>query len=50
MAPTIKVGDTIPDAQLGYVPYSPELEDPIVCGLPCVSSLSSPLIVRVTPS
>ncbi|GAA5931360.1 hypothetical protein JCM3775_005004 [Rhodotorula graminis] len=34
MAPTIQVGDTIPDAQLGYVPYSPELEDPIVCGLP----------------
>ncbi|KAG0653949.1 hypothetical protein C6P46_002056 [Rhodotorula mucilaginosa] len=31
---TIAVGDTIPDVELGYVPYTPELEDPIVCGLP----------------
>ncbi|TNY20683.1 Redoxin [Rhodotorula diobovata] len=31
---TIQVGQTIPDVELGYIPYSPELDDPIVCGLP----------------
>ncbi|GAA5826560.1 hypothetical protein JCM11251_002428 [Rhodosporidiobolus azoricus] len=31
---TIQIGETIPDVQLGYVPYSGELEDPAVCGLP----------------
>ncbi|BGO92150.1 hypothetical protein NBRC10512_000881 [Rhodotorula toruloides] len=33
-AMTIEVGQTIPDAELGYVPYTDELEDPSVCGLP----------------
>ncbi|BGP56037.1 hypothetical protein JCM8202_005181 [Rhodotorula sphaerocarpa] len=31
---TIAVGDTIPDVELSYVPYTPELEDPSVCGMP----------------
>ncbi|GAA5971028.1 hypothetical protein JCM11641_004118 [Rhodosporidiobolus odoratus] len=31
---TIKVGETIPATTIGYVPFSPALEDPGVCGLP----------------
>ena len=27
MAPSIKVGDTVPEGTFGYVPYTPELED-----------------------
>lgn len=27
MAPTIKVGDTIPEGEFGYIPYSPALDD-----------------------
>ncbi|KAL0580440.1 peroxiredoxin type-2 [Marasmius crinis-equi] len=34
MAPTIKVGDTIPPATFSHVPYSPELENGLVCGTP----------------
>ncbi|KAF9265756.1 thioredoxin-dependent peroxidase [Marasmius fiardii PR-910] len=34
MAPTIKVGDTIPEATFSYIPYSPELESGLVCGTP----------------
>ncbi|GAA5891664.1 hypothetical protein JCM6882_006160 [Rhodosporidiobolus microsporus] len=34
VALTIQIGETIPDVQLGYVPFAPELDDPAVCGLP----------------
>ncbi|KAG7086550.1 hypothetical protein E1B28_002499 [Marasmius oreades] len=34
MAPTIKVGDIIPEATFSYIPYSPELESGLVCGTP----------------
>jgi hypothetical protein len=27
MAPSIKVGDTIPQGEFGYMPWAPELED-----------------------
>ncbi|KAI5480180.1 peroxiredoxin 5, atypical 2-Cys peroxiredoxin [Pseudohyphozyma bogoriensis] len=30
----VAVGDTIPEGEFGYVPYTPELEDPAACGLP----------------
>ncbi len=29
MAPTIKVGDTIPEATFNYIPYTPELESKV---------------------
>ncbi|KAK7049365.1 peroxiredoxin type-2 [Paramarasmius palmivorus] len=34
MAPSIKVGDTVPEGTFGYVPYTPELEDGLACGVP----------------
>ncbi|KAJ7100885.1 1-Cys peroxiredoxin isozyme [Mycena belliarum] len=34
MAPSIKVGDTIPKGEFGYIPYAPELEDNLACGVP----------------
>ncbi|KAF9500311.1 Redoxin [Pleurotus eryngii] len=34
MAPTIKVGDTIPEGEFGYIPYSPALDDLAACGVP----------------
>ncbi|KAK0441607.1 1-Cys peroxiredoxin isozyme [Armillaria borealis] len=34
MAPTIKVGDTIPEATFNYIPYTPELESKLACGIP----------------
>ncbi|CAK5284244.1 unnamed protein product [Mycena citricolor] len=34
MAPTIKVGDTIPKGEFGYIPYAPELDDHSACGMP----------------
>ncbi|KAK0221619.1 1-Cys peroxiredoxin isozyme [Armillaria fumosa] len=33
MAPTIKVGDTIPEATFNYIPYTPELESKLACGI-----------------
>ncbi|KAF9223063.1 1-Cys peroxiredoxin isozyme [Gyrodon lividus] len=33
---TISVGDKIPEATFPYVPYTPELEDHTVCGVPSV--------------
>jgi len=38
MAPTIKVGDTIPKGEFGWIPYTPELEDQSACGLPTTLS------------
>jgi alkyl hydroperoxide reductase 1 len=34
MAPTIKVGDKIPEGTFSFIPYTPELEDGRVCGIP----------------
>ncbi|KAK0493556.1 1-Cys peroxiredoxin isozyme [Armillaria luteobubalina] len=34
MAPTIKVDDTIPEATFTYIPYTPELEAKLACGIP----------------
>ncbi|KAJ8514491.1 hypothetical protein ONZ45_g7980 [Pleurotus djamor] len=34
MAPTIKVGDTIPEGSFKYVAYTPALEDHSACGIP----------------
>ncbi|KAJ7182979.1 1-Cys peroxiredoxin isozyme [Mycena crocata] len=34
MAPSIKVGDTIPSGEFGYIPWAPELEDNLACGVP----------------
>jgi len=34
MAPTIKVGDTVPSTSFGYVPYTPQLDDHSACGVP----------------
>ncbi|KAF7314074.1 Peroxiredoxin [Mycena chlorophos] len=34
MAPTIKVGDTLPNGVFGYIPYSEALEDNLACGVP----------------
>jgi len=34
MAPSIKVGDTIPKGEFGYIPWAPELEDNLACGVP----------------
>ncbi|MBW0463413.1 hypothetical protein O181_003128 [Austropuccinia psidii MF-1] len=31
---TLKVGDTIPSGQFTYIPYTPELSSPTVCGNP----------------
>ncbi|KLO12298.1 Redoxin [Schizopora paradoxa] len=31
---TIKVGDTVPEGQLSYIPYIPELDDHAACGRP----------------
>ncbi|KAH9940273.1 1-Cys peroxiredoxin isozyme [Amylocystis lapponica] len=38
MAPTIKVGDTVPKGTFGYVPYVPELDDHTACGIPTTLS------------
>jgi len=34
MTTTIKVGDTIPEGTFKYVPYSPDLENGLICGTP----------------
>ncbi|KAF9238248.1 1-Cys peroxiredoxin isozyme [Melanogaster broomeanus] len=34
MAPTISVGDKIPEGTFPYVPYAPELDDLSACGIP----------------
>ncbi|KAJ7073890.1 1-Cys peroxiredoxin isozyme [Mycena amicta] len=34
MAPSIKVGDTIPEGAFGYIPWSPALDDNLACGVP----------------
>jgi len=34
MAPTIKVGDTIPKGTFSYVAYTPELDSHLACGIP----------------
>ncbi|KAE9401374.1 1-Cys peroxiredoxin isozyme [Gymnopus androsaceus JB14] len=34
MAPTIKVGDTVPEGTFMHVPYSPELNSHAACGVP----------------
>ncbi|KAJ3854145.1 1-Cys peroxiredoxin isozyme [Lentinula lateritia] len=34
MAPTIKIGDTVPDGTFTYIPYSPELDSHAACGVP----------------
>jgi len=36
---TVKVGDTIPKGTFPYIPYTPELEDALACGIP--TSLST---------
>ena len=33
MAPTIKVGDTIPSGTFQYIAYTPELENASACGI-----------------
>jgi len=35
---SIKVGDKIPEGTFKYVPYSPELEDGLACGIPTTLS------------
>ncbi|KAG6910343.1 hypothetical protein DXG01_011412 [Tephrocybe rancida] len=32
--PSVKVGDTLPQGTFTYIPYTPELEDKLACGLP----------------
>jgi alkyl hydroperoxide reductase 1 len=34
MAPSIKVGDTIPKGTFTYIPHTPELENKLACGVP----------------
>ncbi|THV00277.1 1-Cys peroxiredoxin isozyme [Dendrothele bispora CBS 962.96] len=34
MAPTVKVGETIPAGTFKYIPYTPELESNAACGVP----------------
>ncbi|EPS94317.1 hypothetical protein FOMPIDRAFT_1169842 [Fomitopsis schrenkii] len=34
MAPTIKVGDTVPSGTFQYIAYTPELESAAACGIP----------------
>jgi len=34
MAPSIKVGDTLPKGEFGYIPWAPELESHLACGVP----------------
>ncbi|KAJ7834035.1 1-Cys peroxiredoxin isozyme [Mycena olivaceomarginata] len=34
MAPSIKVGDTIPKGEFGYIPWATELENKLACGVP----------------
>ncbi|KAJ6513622.1 1-Cys peroxiredoxin isozyme [Mycena vitilis] len=41
MAPSIKVGDTIPQGDFGYIPWAPELEDNLACGVPSKISTES---------
>ncbi|KAJ7841968.1 Redoxin [Mycena leptocephala] len=41
MAPSIKVGDTIPQGEFGYMPWAPELEDKLACGIPSKISTES---------
>ncbi|KAJ7256116.1 1-Cys peroxiredoxin isozyme [Mycena rebaudengoi] len=41
MAPSIKVGDTIPKGEFGYIPWAPELEDKFACGIPSKLSTDS---------
>ncbi|EJT99725.1 thioredoxin-dependent peroxidase [Dacryopinax primogenitus] len=31
---TIKVGDTVPEGTFNYIPWTPELENGLVCGVP----------------
>ncbi|KAJ7757270.1 Redoxin [Mycena maculata] len=31
---SIKVGDTIPQGEFGYIPWAPELDDHLACGVP----------------
>ncbi|KAL4063849.1 thioredoxin-dependent peroxidase [Scleroderma citrinum] len=38
MAPTIVVGDTIPQGEFKYIPYTSDQEDPSVCGAPVTLS------------
>jgi len=33
MAPSIKVGDTVPQGTFSHVPWTPELEDNLACGI-----------------
>ncbi|KAI0076488.1 Redoxin [Panus rudis PR-1116 ss-1] len=33
-APTVKVGDTVPECTFWYVPYTPESDDLAACGIP----------------
>ncbi|KAJ3793008.1 1-Cys peroxiredoxin isozyme [Lentinula aff. detonsa] len=40
MAPTIKVGDTVPDGTFSYIPYSPELDSHAACGVPTKLNIS----------
>jgi len=39
MAPTIKVGETIPEGTFKYIPYTDELQNKLACGVP--SSIST---------
>ncbi|KAJ3810555.1 1-Cys peroxiredoxin isozyme [Lentinula aff. lateritia] len=40
MAPTIKIGDTVPDGTFTYIPYSPELDSHAACGVPTKLTVS----------
>ncbi|PCH37154.1 thioredoxin-dependent peroxidase [Wolfiporia cocos MD-104 SS10] len=40
MAPTIKVGDVIPEGTFSYIAYTPELDDATACGIPTKLSTS----------
>ncbi|KZP26811.1 thioredoxin-dependent peroxidase, partial [Athelia psychrophila] len=39
--PTLKVGDTIPKGEFGWIEYTPELKDLNACGLPTTLSTDS---------
>ncbi|KAF8915809.1 1-Cys peroxiredoxin isozyme [Mucidula mucida] len=41
MAPSIKVGDTIPEGTFNYIAYTPELDDNLACGVPTKLSTSA---------
>lgn len=40
MAPTVKVGDAVPEGTFAYIAYAPELDDHTACGIPTTLSTS----------